>query len=120
MIERIIEWMDEYYLINLSTEVKRGMTEKLSRGEALCPPAYGYDIQDGKYIINSDEAPHIIEIFNDFLSGLPMRQIALKCAAKVSGPTGEIRLKLGLSDIFFIIPYMSAKFVGLPTAVQAR
>ena len=82
LIERIIEWMDEYYLINLSTEVKRGMTEKLSRGEALCPPAYGYDIQDGKYIINSDEAPHIIEIFNDFLSGLPMRQIALKCAAK--------------------------------------
>lgn len=31
LIERIIEWMDEYYLINLSTEVKRGMTEKLSR-----------------------------------------------------------------------------------------
>lgn len=82
LIERIIEWMDEYYLINLSTEVKRGMTEKLSRGEALCPPAYGYDIQNGKYIINPDEAPHVVEIFKDYLGGITMRQIALKCAAK--------------------------------------
>lgn len=82
LIERIIEWMDEYYLINLSAEVKRGMTEKLSRGEALCPPAYGYDIQDGKYIINPKEAPHVVEIFNDYLGGATMRQIALKCAAK--------------------------------------
>ena len=28
LIERIIEWMDEYYSINLSSEVRRGMTEK--------------------------------------------------------------------------------------------
>lgn len=82
LIERIIEWMDEYYLINLSTEVKRGMTEKLSRGEALCPPAFGYNIQDGKYIINEQEAPYIREIFADYLNGITMRQIALKCASR--------------------------------------
>ena len=82
LIERIIEWMDEYYLINLSTEVKRGMTEKLTRGEAMCPPAYGYDIKDGKYIVNPEEAPNIVEIFEDFVNGAPMRQIALKCAEK--------------------------------------
>ena len=29
LIERIIEWMDEYYSIRLSGEVMRGMTEKL-------------------------------------------------------------------------------------------
>ena len=28
LIERIIEWMDEYYVIRLSDEVKRGMSEK--------------------------------------------------------------------------------------------
>ena len=33
LIERIIEWMDEFYLINLATEVSRGMNEKVSRGE---------------------------------------------------------------------------------------
>ena len=81
LIERIIEWMDEYYLINLSTEVKRGMMEKLSRGEAMCPPAFGYDIVDKKYIPN-DEAVHVREIFNDFIDGVTMRQIAMKCAAK--------------------------------------
>ncbi len=81
LIERIIEWMDEYYLINLATEVKRGMTEKLTRGEAMCPPAFGYDVVDKKYVPN-DEAVHVREIFNDFLNGVTMRQIALKCASK--------------------------------------
>ena len=82
LIERIIEWMDEYYLINLSTEVKRGMTEKLTRGEAMCPPAYGYDIQNGKYIINPEESRNVVEIFEDYANGMPLRQIALKCSGK--------------------------------------
>ena len=30
LIERIIEWMDEYYSINLGVEVTRGMTEKVT------------------------------------------------------------------------------------------
>ena len=30
LIERIIEWMDEFYLVNLGVEVTRGMTEKVS------------------------------------------------------------------------------------------
>lgn len=35
LIERIIEWMDEYYSIRLSGEVTRGMTEKALRGGYL-------------------------------------------------------------------------------------
>lgn len=80
LIERIIEWMDEYYLINLSTEVKRGMLEKVSRGEPMCHPAFGYDLIDKKYVPN-DEAPHVQAIFRDFVGGMPVRQIVLKCAA---------------------------------------
>lgn len=38
LIERIIEWMDEYYSINLSDEVVRGMTEKAMRGGYQCTP----------------------------------------------------------------------------------
>ncbi len=34
LIERIIEWMDEYYSIRLSGEVKRGMKEKKQKREA--------------------------------------------------------------------------------------
>lgn len=40
--ERIIEWMDEYYLTNLSTEVVRGMTENAMRGNYQASPAIGY------------------------------------------------------------------------------
>ncbi len=82
LIERIIEWMDEYYLINLSAEVKRGMEERISRGEPLCPPAFGYDIQDGKYVINPDEAMHVVRFFTAFSQGVSLRQIALDCRAE--------------------------------------
>lgn len=82
LIERIIEWMDEYYLINLSAEVKRGMDERISRGEPLCPPAFGYDIQDGKYVINPEEAAHVVRFFAAFSQGVTLRQIALDCRAE--------------------------------------
>ena len=56
LIERIIEWTDEYYSIRLSGEVKRGMTEKASRGEPVSIPAFGYDIKNKQYIPNEKES----------------------------------------------------------------
>lgn len=82
LIERIIEWMDEYYLINLSTEVKRGMTEKLTRGEALTAPAFGYDIIEHKYVINEAEADIVRGIFRDYIANVPTRQISLNLTAQ--------------------------------------
>lgn len=79
LIERIIEWMDEYYLIRLSGEVKRGMTEKATRGEPMCHPAFGYDLQDKKYYPNS-EAPYVVQIFEDYLNGKGEREIARSLA----------------------------------------
>ena len=75
LIERMIEWMDEYYLINLGTEVRRGMNERAARGLPNVPPAAGYDIIDGKYVINAD-ADVIRDVFRRFNSGESMRQIA--------------------------------------------
>ena len=82
LIERIIEWMDEYYLINLSTEVKRGMTEKASRGEPLGPPPFGYRMQDGCYYPDGEKADIIREIFDRFNSGEGMRTIARDLSAR--------------------------------------
>lgn len=45
LIERIIEWMDEYYSIRLSGEVFRGMSEKAMRGGYLARPPLGYRIE---------------------------------------------------------------------------
>lgn len=80
LIERIIEWSDEYYLINLSQEVKRGMKERASRGEPVCPPPVGYDMKDGKYVPNSD-AEAIRGIYEDYLSGAKIRAISQKYSA---------------------------------------
>lgn len=75
LIERIIEWMDEFYSIRLSGEVKRGMAEKASRGEIVTPPSFGYDVKDGLYVPN-DDAPTVREIFERYVSGEGMARIA--------------------------------------------
>ena len=77
LIERIIEWMDEYYVIRLSDEVKRGMTEKATRGEPLCQSAFGYVLRDKRYYINEDEALIVREIFDRFINGEKISQITL-------------------------------------------
>lgn len=82
LIERIIEWMDEYYLINLSGEVKRGMLEKVSRGEVVTPPSFGYYVENNVYIPHPDEAPIIPRIFNSYLAGNGLRTIARTLGAE--------------------------------------
>ncbi len=42
LIERIIEWMDEYYSIRLAGDVKRGMTENALRGGYQATAPLGY------------------------------------------------------------------------------
>lgn len=78
LIERIIEWMDEFYSINLGAEVTRGMTEKASRGEPTCAPPYGYIMKDKKYYPDegSGAADIVREIFKRYAEGDGMRAIA--------------------------------------------
>lgn len=78
LIERIIEWSDEYYSINLAEEVKRGMKERASRGEPVCPPPIGYLMEDGKYFPDPESAPLIKNIFHEYLNGMGCATIARK------------------------------------------
>lgn len=75
LIERILEWMDEFYSIRLSGEVKRGMAEKVSRGEIVTIPSFGYDIQGKTYVPNADAAL-VRQIYADYLAGKPVISIA--------------------------------------------
>jgi hypothetical protein len=77
LIERIIEWMDEYYLIRLSDEVRRGMAERAARGLPNTSPPLGYDMQNGHYVINEAEAPIIRQIFQMYLSGSHIKEITV-------------------------------------------
>lgn len=78
LIERIIEWMDEFYLINLGVEVTRGMTEKVSRGEPVVPPPLGYKMGVKTYIPDEESgaADVIREIFQRYSDGEKQREIA--------------------------------------------
>lgn len=77
LVERIIEWTDSYYLINLSGEVKRGMLEKFKRGEPVCPAPIGYKMENSQYIPN-EQAPFVRQIFFDYLEGMGLRALADK------------------------------------------
>lgn len=76
LIEAIIEAMDEFYSINLAEEVKRGMTEKAKRGGVLSIPGFGYKVENGEYIVVSEEAEIIRKVFNDYVNGKGLLTIA--------------------------------------------
>ena len=84
LIERIIEWMDEFYSINLGAEVTRGMTEKASRGEPTCAPPYGYVMRDKKYYPDEESgaADIVREVFRRYADGEGMREIAVDLGAR--------------------------------------
>ena len=79
LIERIIEWMDEFYSIRLSGEVRRGMAEKVSRGEIVTIPAFGYDVQ-GKTYVPNEHAATVRKIYLDYLAGRGIVTIARELA----------------------------------------
>ena len=71
LIERIIEWMDEFYSIRLSGDVTRGMTENALRGAYQCRPPLGYRIPYHKATpeIIPEEAEIIQMIFDKYVNG---------------------------------------------------
>ncbi len=77
LIERIIEWMDEYYLIRLSDEVRRGMTERATRGLPNAAPPFGYKMENGKYVIVEEDAAVVRQIFEMFIEGHNIKQISV-------------------------------------------
>lgn len=80
LIEMIIEWFDEYYSVNLSGEVLRGMQEKALRQGYQLRPCLGYDaIGGGKpYIINESEYAVVERVFQEYHGGLDLTGVARK------------------------------------------
>ena len=102
LIERIIEWMDEYYLINLASEVQRGKIEKASRGEYSGRPPFGYDLVNKKLVPNKD-AEVVRYIFDRYLTGDTIREIAMTLPAHgVNVKTGARFVRYVLSNPAYI------------------
>lgn len=67
--EAIIEAMDEFYSLNLSEEVRRGMSEKARRGGLQATPSFGYCVRDHQLVPIPEEAELVRQIFSRFLAG---------------------------------------------------
>lgn len=70
ILEAILEAMAEYYSLNLSDEVLKGMTEKAIRGGYQAAPPLGYEIRYAREIpkIKQDEAQIVRSIFDRFIN----------------------------------------------------
>lgn len=84
LIERIIEWMDEYYSIRLSGEVTRGMTEKALRGGLQTGAPFGYRKRKGENILDiyEPEAKWVRYMFERFADNGSFYRIARELNAK--------------------------------------
>lgn len=76
IFEAMIEAMDEYYSINLAEEVKRGMTEKARRGEALSIAPFGYKLVNKQLEPELEKAEVIRAVFAKYSDGMPLRKLA--------------------------------------------
>ncbi|MCM1224930.1 MAG: recombinase family protein [Lachnospiraceae bacterium] len=79
LIERIIEWMDEYYSIRLSGEVMRGMSQNAMNGGYNAIPPFGYTKAKGEIPVIQEENAEIVQMcYEMFLSGSSYASIARK------------------------------------------
>ena len=80
LIERNLEWMDEYYSIRLSGEVRRSMTLNAQRGNLQAQPPYGYNVGEvngrRQLVPHPTEAPVVKEIYARYLAGENLITIA--------------------------------------------
>ena len=76
ILESILEAMAEYYSLNLSDEVKKGMCEKARRGGLQSPPPYGYEVLNNILVISKNEAENVVFMFSRLLEGYTTVEIA--------------------------------------------
>jgi DNA invertase Pin-like site-specific DNA recombinase len=109
LIERIIEWEDEFYSSRLSEEVQRGMGEKVSRGEPVVPPPFGYIMREGQYYPDETGPADVVrDIFERYANGEKQRALAMYLGDK------GIRTKYGKRPDKRFVDYMltNSTYIG--------
>jgi len=110
---RTIMWaMSEYYIDNLSSEVKKGQREKAILGNfngGRSP--FGYDIKDKKYIINDLEEAYVRKMFDCALNKKGYKELIQEMDA--AGVRGKLGKKINYSSIYEIL--RNEKYAGTYT-----
>ena len=70
LFEGMLEAMAEYYSAELSKKIRRGLDVKAGKGLSVGGPTpFGYILKDGKYEKDPQAAPHVREVFIQYLAG---------------------------------------------------
>lgn len=109
LVEMIIEWSDEFYSVNLSGEVTRGMTQKALEHGYQTTPSLGYDsVGGGKPFVINEEQYKIVEfIHRSYYEGMDILQIVRKANSlgyrtRRGNPFDNRAVKLVLANSFYI------------------
>ena len=62
IMESMLEAMAEYYSLNLSDEVKKGMSEKAKKGGVQTKPSFGYKVENNQFIPDERSEEHTSEL----------------------------------------------------------
>lgn len=108
ILESMLEAMAEYYSLNLSDEVKKGMSEKARRGGMQTRPPLGYDYKLGKLVVNHKERIIIRQIYRAFVEeessyvAIAKRLNAMGYRTKNKGMFQSKSIKYILENPFYI------------------
>ena len=79
ILEGMLESFAEYYSAELSQKVKRGRKESRIKGMFLGGRTpFGYYVKDQKVYIHEQQAEIVKQVFNDYLSGMRLKDISTK------------------------------------------
>ncbi len=77
ILESLLEGMNQYYSVELSQKIHRGLNESYLKGQYTGGiQLYGYDVVDKKNVVNPTEAAVVKEIFTKYAKGFTGVQIA--------------------------------------------
>lgn len=78
ILESLLEGMNQYYSMELSQKVKRGLHESYLKGNYTGGPvAYGYRLENKKLYIVEEEASIVREVFHKYAQGYTVPDILL-------------------------------------------
>lgn len=76
LLEALLEASAEYYSLDLKKKIKRGQRENIAKGKYCGGPIpYGYKLIDGKLRVDDKTAPTVRFLFEQYASGVPMKEI---------------------------------------------
>ena len=110
LMEGLLQSLSEYYLADLSEEVKKGHKENAL--QALHNGGYapfGYDVINQQYVINELEAAYVRRMFDACLRGVKYNEILDDL--KTAGITGKRGRALGRPSIYEIL--RNEKYTGV-------